>query len=119
MTWPEWIEHLGQFTLAKLMGWAFGITAIFLGLRKVWPWLKAFVRMVDTIAELPDRLDVIEKSQESTAKELTDNHGSSLKDATKRMEAAVARLQSDLEAHIEFCKQREYLLAGKKPEKDK
>jgi hypothetical protein len=68
--------------------------------------------MVDTIADLPDRLDKIEKWQEVTAKELTDNHGSTLKDAVKRTEVTAAELRRDLVTHIEFCRQRERLLGN-------
>jgi len=110
MTWLEWIDHVGQFTIAKIIGWVVGVTAVLIGIRQVWPWIKRFVRMVDTIADLPDRLDNIEKWQEVTATELTDNHGSTLKDAVKRTEATAAELRSKLEIHIEFCRQRERLL---------
>ncbi|MBL0245597.1 MAG: hypothetical protein IPQ22_16990 [Rhodoferax sp.] len=102
MTWPEWLDHVGQFTVAKIVGWVVGITAALIALRKVWPWIKSFVRMVDTIADLPDRLDKIEKWQEVTAKELTDNHGSTLKDAVERTETTMAVLRDDLAVHIEY-----------------
>ncbi len=120
MTWQEWADHVADLTIAKVAGWVSGFTALFIAfivaVKKVWPWMKAFVRMVDTIATLPERLDKIEERQEATAKELTDNHGSSLKDAVKRTEKIATSTQEKLEVHIEFCKQRELLLAGKKPE---
>ena len=112
MTWPEWLDHVGQFTVAKIVGWVVGVTAALIALRKVWPWIKSFVRMVDTIADLPDRLDKIEKWQEVTAKELTDNHVSTLKDEMKRTETTAAELRRDFVTHIEFCRQRERLLGN-------
>lgn len=114
MTWNEWLDHVSQFTLAKVAGWAAGIVAVVLALRKVWPWIKRFVRMVDTIADLPERLDKIEERQKVTAAELTDNHGSSLKDAVKRTEAIATETAKELGVHIEFCKQRERLLDNNK-----
>lgn len=60
---------------------------------KAWPFISGLVHLVETMKDLPERLEKIEKALcelknnvFSVEKEVTLNSGSSLKDAVKRIE---------------------------------
>ena len=111
-TWfTAWAESVSLFQAAA---WGAGVVAVFLFVKRGWPTVKKFatslsrfVQMVDSVAGLPafiDRTDahLAEQSEtlaaqdvkiESIHHEVHYNNGSSVKDAQKRTEEAVERIE--------------------------
>ena len=109
MTAPSSSDVLLWVLCAVVVGTAF---------RKVWPFIRQFVHVVDLLSELPARLDGIkgrldgqdekldligerfnaqDEVIEEIRHEVTTNNGSSVKDAVNRTEAALAD-------HLEWSK---------------
>lgn len=95
-----WIEFWDTVSVFQVVGWILGILGIIGFIAKGWPKVKAAVRLVDALSVLPDfiaRTDTTLEEQnvkiESIHHETHHNNGSSLKDAQKRTEEAVERIE--------------------------
>lgn len=119
---PEWIADLIQ-----IAPWLAAIGALIWVAVKVWPFLRKITHFIDDVAGEParpgvqarmglmERLSVVEEKQDEQSvslaqqsaalavvrHEVTTNHGSSLKDATKGLQSQVAALQKKFDEHLE------------------
>lgn len=73
---------------------------------KLWPAVSKAVRVIDTLQDLPERLQRIERSVGIVRGEVTHNGGSSLKDSVRRVEtgqgaqdARIDRLEATIRRH--------------------
>lgn len=100
---PAWIETLVQGQVAIVMG-----ILLFLGWGavKAWKPLRALVRFLDQVIGSPgnpgllERMSALESHVETIHKEVTPNHGGSLKDAVRRVEEKVDNLDRTQESDI-------------------
>lgn len=128
---PDWDAIGGWFESINLLQIILGIaavTAIVTAIVKAWPWLKKVVRLVDALADLPDFIvttkdfivttkDFITRADQRIDEihhEVRYNNGTSVKDAQKRTEAAVQRVEEGVaglhekfEAHLEDAAARD------------
>lgn len=107
--------------------WILCASAVAYALKKVWPFVRQFVHVVDLLSELPARLKTMDgrfddqdkkldligerfnKQDETLAKiqhEVENNDGSSLKDSANRTERALAD-------HLEWSKADTELVASR------
>lgn len=87
-----WESFWADVSVLQVVGWMVGIVAVVAFIRKGWPWLRRMVKLVDTLATLPEDLAVIRH-------ELQRNGGGSVKDSVVRIEAEVKGLRSEV-AHV-------------------
>ncbi|RZT66724.1 hypothetical protein EV139_0851 [Leucobacter luti] len=98
---------LGDLSAVQLGFWALAVIALaFFGV-KMWPWLNRFVATVNALADLPAKLSTISDIEqkvvriESQVKDIHHethfNSGTSIKDATVRIENKVDALQTLME----------------------
>jgi hypothetical protein len=77
-------------TLVAEYGWIVAISMVVIGfftmLGKAWSSIVKFIKVIDILIDLPDKLEAIEKKLESVEHEVTTNSGTSIKDAVKRIE---------------------------------
>jgi hypothetical protein len=71
-------------------GWVVAVTLVVVGffsmMGKAWGSIVKFVKVVDILIDLPDKLQAIEDKLHNVEHEVTTNSGSSIKDAVKRIE---------------------------------
>lgn len=110
---PVWITDL-----IPLVPWLAVVALLIWAGVKVFPWLRKIMHFIDDVSGEParagvparpglmERLTVVEEKQDAQATalgvikhEVTTNHGSSLKDAVKSIDVAVADLASWQEKH--------------------
>lgn len=110
---PAWITDL-----ILLAPWLAGIAVLVWVGVKVFPWVRKIMHFIDDVTGEParpgvparpglmERLTVVEEKQDAQATalgvikhEVTTNHGSSLKDAVKSVDAAVSELTAWQEKH--------------------
>jgi hypothetical protein len=82
-------------TLVAEYGWIVAISIVVIGfftmLGKAWGSIVKFIKVVDILIDLPDKLEAIEKKIESVEHEVTTNSGTSIKDAVRRIEERLNR----------------------------
>lgn len=84
--------------LAKINLWQVAIVIVALYvvihlLMRFWPWLRKAIALTDALGQLPSFITRTDESIRGIHKEITRNHGSSLKDAQIRTENAVERIE--------------------------
>lgn len=76
-------------------GWVFAVAVVvggfFTMIGKAWSSIVKFVKVVDILIDLPDKLQAIEDKLHNVEHEVTTNSGSSIKDAVKRIEDRLNR----------------------------
>lgn len=76
-------------------GWiaavAIVVTMFFAMLGKAWGSIVKFVKVVDILIDLPEKLQAIEDKLHNVEHEVTTNSGTSIKDAVKRIEDRLNR----------------------------
>ncbi len=81
--------------LVSEYGWLVAVTMVIVGffamLGKAWGSLVKFIKVVDVLIDLPDKLEAIEKKLENVEHEVTTNSGTSIKDAVRRIEERLNR----------------------------
>lgn len=94
MTLPDWLAGLlGDVTLLQAILWAALAVTIIVGFVKLWPTIRKAVKLTDSLAELPDFIERTQKQLAEIHHEVHYNNGSSVKDAQRRTEQAVARVE--------------------------
>ncbi|QYM76181.1 hypothetical protein [Leucobacter luti] len=98
---------LGDLSAVQLGLWAFAFMAIAFFVVKMWPWLNRFVATVNALADLPSKLGTIAGIEQKVVRieaqvkdihhETHFNSGTSIKDATVRIENKVDAMQSLME----------------------
>lgn len=90
-------DWLGTVSALQVIAFLGALIGLGVALRKAWPTIRAAVKLVDTLGDLPAKLERI-------THELEHNTGTSLKDAVKRTEDAVTGLDgriNKLAQHLE------------------
>jgi len=81
--------------LVSEYGWIAAVSIVFFGffvmLGKAWSSIVKFVKVVDILIDLPDKLQSIEDRIQGIEHEVTTNTGTSLKDAVRRIEDRLNR----------------------------
>lgn len=81
--------------LVQQYGWFAAISMLLFGffvmLGKAWGSIVKFVKVVDILIDLPDKLQAIEDRIQGIEHEVTTNSGTSIKDAVKRIEDRLNR----------------------------
>jgi hypothetical protein len=76
-------------------GWVIAVSIVLFGffamLGKAWNSIVKFVKVVDILIDLPDKLQAIEDKIQGIEHEVTTNSGTSIKDAIKRIEERLNR----------------------------
>lgn len=123
---PDVQGFLAGITLADVLTWAGVIGAIFAAFKWVIPFARKVSHFIDDVAGEPERPGVparpglmervttIETTQEEHSKtlatvshEVTTNHGSSLKDSTKRLEGRVDDMEQKVtDLHDRYAKEK-------------
>ncbi len=108
---PEWLEQfLGDVTLLQALAWVAIATALIAGVVKVWPVLRKAIELTDSLEDLPDFMEATKTQLAEIHHEVHYNNGSSVKDAQRRTEAAVARVEEGVAGlHQKF---EEHLVAA-------
>lgn len=77
-------------TLVAEYGWVVAISMVIIGfftmLGKAWNSIVKFIKVVDILIDLPDKLQTIEDKIQNVEHEVTTNSGTSIKDAVRRIE---------------------------------
>ena len=77
-------------TLVTEYGWIIAISMVVIGfftmLGKAWSSIVKFIKVVDILIDLPDKLQTIEDKIQNVEHEVTTNSGTSIKDAVRRIE---------------------------------
>lgn len=107
MTEPQLEILFGDLTVAKAILWITAAVALVFLLVKLWPALTKFVSTVNALSDLPTKLakiDTIETKIDGIESQVQDIHhethfnsGTSIKDATVRIEQKVDGLQKLME----------------------
>ncbi len=93
----EWLsDYANDLTLIQTLVWVGAAITIVTYLVKAYPVIRQFMRTIEALADLPDFMAKADR-------ELTDNHGSSLKDAIRRIESSGVRTEKKLDEHIALC----------------
>lgn len=92
------VTLFGDTTIVQAIAWGAAIIAALFVIAKAWPWLKRAVRLVDALGALPKFMDDTKEKIDSIHHETHTNNGSSIKDAQKRTEAAVGRIEEGTKA---------------------
>jgi hypothetical protein len=91
---PEWLEQfLGDVTLLQALAWVAIAAALIAAVVKLWPVLRKAIKLTDSLADLPDFMEQTKTQLAEIHHEVHYNNGSSVKDAQRRTEAAVARVE--------------------------
>lgn len=81
--------------LVSEYGWIVAVSIVLFGffvmLGKAWSSIVKFVKVVDILIDLPDKLQAIEDKIQSIEHEVTTNSGTSIKDAIKRIEERLSK----------------------------
>lgn len=96
MTWDEFWNSL---SLVPVVGWVLGVAGLIGFAVKSWPWVKKFVGWVDALFSLPTFMTDVRTTLADQDAKIADihhethfNNGSSIKDATGRIEYGVGGL---------------------------
>ena len=87
----------GDMTVVQLLLWIAAAIALIVLVVKAWPWLRKFMKTVDALSVLPEKLKLLDEIHH----ELHPNHGSSLRDSADRTERKVNELAETLATHME------------------
>jgi hypothetical protein len=93
MTWHEFWDSV---SVAQAVVWIVGALAVLTFVVKAWPFIRNTFRILDALVRLPD---VMEKVDDMTAQvseihhEVHYNNGSSVKDAVRRVETKLGRVE--------------------------
>lgn len=103
---PEWLPHLVATAVVLLIGLVVWLVV------KVWPFIRKVSHFVDDVAGAPARPGVEKKFglMERVAlieHEVKTNHGSSLKDAVRRIETTSKDTSKKLDEHIKISKEKD------------
>lgn len=104
---PEWLPYL----VAAVIGLLFG--AVVWLVKVAWPFLRKISHFVDDVAGEPDRPGVpgrpgLMERVAHIEHEVKDNHGSSLKDAVKRIEEVQGEQSTQIkDLHNKFTRPQE------------
>lgn len=103
---PEWLPYLITTVIGLLVGFVVWLVV------KVWPFVRKVSHFVDDVAGSPARPGVEKKLglMERVAMiehEVKTNHGSSLKDAVKRIETTSKDTSLKLDEHIKISKEKD------------
>lgn len=94
MRMPEWLEQfLGDVTLLQALAWVAIASALIAAVVKLWPVLRKAIKLTDSLADLPDFMEQTKTQLAEIHHEVHYNNGSSVKDAQRRTEQAVARVE--------------------------
>lgn len=85
---PAWDEFWQSVSVFQAAAWVIGILAIIAFFVKGWPKIRAFVRLVDALGELPQFMVDTKTKIDDIHHEVHYNNGSSVKDAIARLEKA-------------------------------
>lgn len=81
--------------LVNEYGWIVAVSIVLFGffvmLGKAWSSIVKFVKVVDILIDLPDKLQAIEDKIQGIEHEVTTNSGTSIKDAIKRIEDRLSK----------------------------
>ena len=81
--------------LVEQYGWVAALSMLLFGffamLGKAWGSIVKFVKVVDILIDLPDKLQAIEDKLQNVEHEVTTNSGTSIKDAVRRIEDRLNR----------------------------
>lgn len=101
MTWDEFWSSISVFTAAA---WVIGFLAVVGFLVKSWPKIRAFVKIMDSLAALPQFMADTTKTLASQDTKIGDihhevryNNGTSVKDGLDRVEKGVAAINIRLD----------------------
>jgi hypothetical protein len=76
--------------LVSEYGWVVAVSVVVIGfftmVGKAWGSIVKFVKVVDILIDLPDKLQAIEDKLHTVEHEVTTNSGTSIKDAVRRIE---------------------------------
>lgn len=107
MSGDELARIFGDLTVVQLILWVVALGTLAFVVVKLWPVIKKFVATVDALSDLPAKLpkiDRIEKKVAAIETKVQDIHhethlnsGTSIKDATIRIEQKVDGLQKLME----------------------
>lgn len=102
MTWDELWSSISVFQAAA---WVIGVLAVIAFFVKAWPKIRAFVRIMDSLAALPQFMVDTTKTLASQDAKIADihhevryNNGSSVKDGLARVEKGVQGIYGRLDA---------------------
>lgn len=103
---PEWLPYLVTTVIGLFIGLVVWLVV------KVWPFIRKVSHFVDDVAGAPARPGVDKRLglMERVAlieHEVKTNHGSSLKDAVKRIEATSTDTSVKLDQHIRISKDKD------------
>lgn len=91
---PEWLgQFLGDVTLLQALAWVAIASALIAAVVKLWPVLRKAIKLTDSLADLPEFMEQTKTQLAEIHHEVHYNNGSSVKDAQRRTEAAVARVE--------------------------
>lgn len=107
MTGGELNTLLGDLSAVQFVLWVLAFIALAVFVVKMWPLISRFVATVNALADLPAKLDAvteietkldrIERQVQEIHHETHFNSGTSIKDATVRIESAVDAMQELME----------------------
>lgn len=95
MSWSEFWESI---SVAQAVLWVLGVLAIITFVVKVWPKLRALVKLVDALAILPAFIERTDTKLAEIHHETHNNDGSSIKDSVDRIELGVRGLYNRTDA---------------------
>lgn len=123
MTEDQLRALVGDISAVQLVLWILALIALVLFVVKMWPLVTKFVATVNALADLPAKLakiDTIETHVKEIHHETHFNSGTSIKDATVRIEEKVDGLQALMEAgDTELAERVDDLENTMNPGKDK
>lgn len=101
----NWNEFWDSVSVAQFVVWVVGALAVVAFFVKGWPKIRAGVRLIDSLSQLPDfMVKTTETLQKQDAKiaeihhEVNYNNGSSVKDAVDRVEIGVKGIYERLDS---------------------
>jgi hypothetical protein len=86
-------DFLGDVTVLQAVIWIAIAVTLIVGLVKLWPIVRKAVKLTDSLATLPDFIERTDKAIAEIHHEVHYNNGSSVKDAQRRTEQAVERIE--------------------------
>lgn len=91
---PDWSALLGDLTAVQFVLWIVAVGVVIALLIKLWPFIRNAVAIVDALVQLP----AMKAQIDSIHHETHTNNGSSIKDATSRIEHGVKGLHDRMDA---------------------
>lgn len=85
MAWDEFWQNVSVF---QAVGWVLGGLAVIAFIVKGWPKIRAAVRLIDALGELPQFMADTTQKINDIHHEVHYNNGTSVKDAISRLEKA-------------------------------